>query len=295
MPYVGNIYRPPSEAYSFILQITVGCSHNSCSFCVAFKDKKYRIKDLAEIKADLEWAKNNHGEIRRIFLADGDALSADTPFLLNVLSEIKQTFPKLERIGIYAGPWSLLEKTPQELTSLRKAGISILYLGLESGSSEILHNIAKKDATPEDMLEAAHKAKAAGFILSVTIILGLGGLSLTHLHAQETAKVLNVMQPEYLGALTLMLKPPAPLRRKHEKGEFELLNSTQMLQELQELISNLEQTACVFRANHASNYLVVKGTLPQDKADMLSQLSIALEHLSTGTGQMLRPEHYRRL
>lgn len=295
MPYVGNIYRPPSEAYSFILQITVGCSHNSCSFCVAFKDKKYRVKDWSEIKTDIEWAKSNYGDVRRIFLADGDALSVDTPFLLKILAELKSAFPNLERVGIYAGPWSLLEKTPEELTTLREAGLTILYLGLESGSREILRNIAKKAATPEDMIEAAHKAQAAGFILSVTIILGLGGSSLSQLHAQETARVLNSMQPDFVGALTLMLEPVAPLRRKLESGEFQLLSPAQILLEMRELISQLDQTNCVFRSNHASNYLVVKGVLPQDKDDMLRQLDTAIEHLATGADQMLRPEHYRRL
>lgn len=295
MPYVGNIFRPPSEAYSFILQITVGCSHNSCSFCVAYKDKKYRVKDWSEIKADIWWARERYGDVRRVFLADGDALSVDTPFLLKILSELKAAFPNLERVGVYAGPWSLLEKTPEELASLREAGLSILYLGLESGSREILHNIAKKAATPEDMIEAARKAKTAGFVLSVTIILGLGGSSLSQVHAQETARVLNAMQPDYLGALTLMLEPGAPLLRKLERGEFELLSPAQVLLELRELILHLEQTNCVFRSNHASNYLEVRGTLPQDKEHMLRQLSIAINYLASGADQILRPEHYRRL
>ncbi|HEX3031998.1 MAG TPA: radical SAM protein [Bacillota bacterium] len=295
MGYVGNIYRPPSEAYSFILQVTVGCSHNSCTFCSSFKSKKYHEKDLEEIRSDIAWAKQTYGQLTRVFLADGDALSADTEFLLKILTMLREAFPNLERVGAYAGPWSLLDKTPAELEALHKAGLSILYLGLESGNAEVLGDIVKKTATPADMIAAANKAHATGFTLSVTIILGLGGEKLTLEHAQDTAKVLNAMQPHYVGALTLLLDEGAPLLRKVQSGEFRLLNPVQILEELKVLVGNFQLNNCVFRTNHASNYLVLGGTLPQDKQRMLVEIEQALQHLRKGNDGMLRPESYRRL
>lgn len=295
MGYEGNIFRPPSEAYSFILQVTVGCSHNSCTFCSSFKAKKYRMKDLEEIQSDITWAKQTYGQVGRVFLADGDALSADTDFLLEILAMLRVAFPNLERVGAYAGPWSLQDKTLEELQALRQAGLTILYLGLESGNPEVLGSIVKKTATPEDMVEAANKARSAGFILSVTIILGIGGVRLTQEHARDTAKVLNSMQPQYVGALTLLLDDDAPLKRKVKSGEFQLLTQVQILEELAVLVGNLELNDCVFRSNHASNYLVLKGTFPQDKQSMLSQTVLALQHLRKGDKGMLRPESYRRL
>lgn len=294
MPYVGRIYRPPSEAYSFILQITVGCSHNSCSFCSMYKDKKYRVKDWAEIAADIQWAKAEYGLVRRVFLADGDALSADTALLVKVITALKAAFPRLERVAAYAGPWSLLEKTPEDLQLLREAGLNIVYLGLESGSPEILKKIIKKTAGPPEMIAAAQKARSAGILLSVTIILGIGGQSLSALHARETASVLNAMQPDYLGALTLMLEPGAPLLRKVEQGEFTLLTPVEILAELRSLIAGLELNNCVFRSNHASNYLDVRGTLPKDKERLLRGLDSVLADLDSAHNY-LRPEDYRRL
>jgi radical SAM superfamily enzyme YgiQ (UPF0313 family) len=287
MPYEGMIYRPPSEAYSFILQVTVGCSHNACTFCSMYKEKRYREKDLAEIIPDIEYVTQHHPGVKRVFLADGNALAMKTEKLIEILRILKKSFPRLERVGIYSGPKDALRKEPEELQALHKAGLSIVYLGVESGDDQILKEI-KKGVTAAKLITAGRKLKAAGFTLSVTVIAGLGEVARMEQHATATAAVVTAIDPDYLGVLTLMVNEDTPLARKAERGEFMLLSPMQVLQELKILISGLNTTNCVFRSNHASNYLSLGGILARDR-DQLMRL------IENTTAEQLRPEFWRAL
>lgn len=294
MVYVGTIYRPPSEAKSLILQVTVGCSQNSCTFCTMYKDKKFRIKSDEEIDQVINWTKEYYEDADRIFLADGDAIAMESKKLASILRRLYHTFPSLKRITSYASPKSLLEKTPEELKMLKDAGLDMVYLGLESGSPEVLKNI-RKGVTPKDMINAAEKIKAAGITLSVTIILGLGGKNLSLNHAHETAKTLNLMQPDYLGALTLMVEPNSPLFHQVAQGEFQILEAPEVLEELKTLVKSLDLKKTVFRTNHASNYYVVKGSLPEDRDLVLDQIDKVLSTMEDKGRGFLKPESYRAL
>lgn len=291
MRYELPIFRPPSEAFSLILQITIGCSHNACTFCGAYRGKKFRVKTWDEIEQDIAEASIEFKGINRIFLADGDALAVKTDLLLKILDRLYSSFPGLERVGIYAGPKDILAKSESELSELRRHGLKILYMGLESGSDRILKDI-RKGVTAAQMVEAGKKALAAGFDLSVTIITGLGGQELWEEHAVETARIASAIDPTYLASLTLIVVPGTPLEQKVKRGEFKLLTPWQTLQELKLLIENLSLTNCVYRANHASNYLPLKGVLNRDKKALLSLLNKALEHPDEVT---LRPEYARGL
>ncbi len=289
MRYEGTVYRPPSEAHSLILQATIGCSHNACTFCIMYKDKKYRERSLEEIEADIGAAAQLYPHARRVFLADGNALALPTAHLTAVLEMLKTRFPRLERIGIYAGPQDILGKDPAELKALRKAGLGIVYLGVESGSDRVLRQV-NKGADREEMVRAGKRVRRAGLTLSVTVILGLGGKEASLEHARETARVINEIDPEYLAPLTLLIDPHAPLARKVERGEFTPLTPLEVLAEMRELVTGLELSNCVFRSNHASNYLPVKGTLPQDKERMLREITHVLAVRDRG---VLRPESWR--
>ncbi|GAW30329.1 radical SAM protein [Carboxydocella sp. JDF658] len=277
MGYVGAIFRPPSEADSLILQVTVGCSHNHCTFCTMYKDKKFALKPVAEIKEDLLSA-TQWPYFRRVFLADGDALAAPTDYLLNILELIQTLHPQVNRVGIYASPKSILTKSVQELHLLKEKGLGIAYLGLESGSDLILKKI-NKGVDSQAMIDAAEKVKAAGLLLSVTIINGLGGKGLWQEHAQATARVLTAMQPHYLGALTLMLDPAAPLYQEVLQGTFQPIDERTLLAELELLLSQVELENCIFRSNHASNLFVLKGTLNRDRDHLLAQIRQAPEQI----------------
>lgn len=289
MRYEEPVFRPPSEAASFILQATIGCSHNKCTFCPMYKTKKYRERPLEEIKEDINSAARGYSGVRKVFLADGDALVLDTQVLLEILKELYLSFPILERVSIYATPKNLLEKSVDDLRKLKDAGLGIVYFGLESGSAQILENV-RKGFTPEEMITAGQKAVKAGLPLSVTVILGLGGREDSKEHALETARVVSAINPQYLGALTLMVNKHAPLHKRIEKGEFTLLNSLEVLEELELIIANLETTKCIFRSNHASNYLPLKGVLKEDRKKLLSLIKEAKKDPS-----LLRGEIYRGL
>lgn len=292
MNYVGQIWRPPSEAESLILQVTVGCSHNRCTFCVMYKDKEFYIKPLEDIRAEIADAARVLPGMRRIFLADGDALRIPTADLLQILQMLRKAFPRLTRVTTYAGPRSILDKSVEELTALREAGLKIAYLGLESGHPDILRQI-KKGATPEEMIAAVKRLHAAGIKVSVTVILGLGGLERSEDHAKATADVVNAMLPDYLSALTLMVAPDTPLADDIHSGKFELLNPHQALQELYWLIEGTAVSEpCIFRSNHASNYFAVGGTLPKDREAMLAEIREVMGDLS---GDELKPEWLRGL
>ncbi len=276
MNYEGTVYRPPSEAMSFILQATIGCSHNDCTFCSMYKDKKFRIRKTPEILEDIYEARSLYKNIKKIFIADGDALIIKTESLLQIVKELKKVFPEAESIGIYSSPKSVHIKTVEELKELKQAGIEIAYLGLESGSDKILELVDKGDDS-QGIIAAGLKLKEAGILLSVTVISGLGGKELWQEHALETAKALNKIVPDYLGLLTLMLEAGTPLYEKYSKGEFKKLDPVEIAEETLLMLEHLNSEGTIFRSNHASNYVSLKGTLNKDKEAMILELKEALE------------------
>lgn len=291
MYYEGTIYRPPSEARSVILQITVGCRHNACTFCTMYKDKTFRIKPRTEIKDIIAAALVHNPNAERIFLADGDAIAVDTSLLLEILDQLFASFPHLQRVGIYGGPKDILAKTPEELALLKAHGLTMVYLGVESGNREVLKSVCK-GVTPEQMIAAGQKLKASGLTLSCTVIIGLGGKALTQEHALDTAQIISKIDPQYLGALTLMVDPEAPMSKLIERGDFQLLDPWESLTELRAMLENLDVSHCVFRSNHASNYLPLRATLPDDRAALLKTLHRVLE---TSAVEELRPDYWRGL
>lgn len=292
MRYEGNIFRPPSEARSYILQCTVGCSHNRCTFCAMYKDKKYRVRSQSEILADIRAAKQYYGDLYKVFLADGDALAMPTSDLLEIITVLYQTFPSLKHVGIYASPDSILAKDMSELTALKAAGLTIAYLGVETGDRELLTEI-RKGVTYEEMVDAGRKIRRAGILLSVTILLGLAGRTPKAVdHARHTAQILNEINPDYVGALTLMLVPKTEMYRREQRGEFELPNPFEILDELRLIIEGMEVQGTEFRSNHASNYLALKGRFPEDKQKMLDMIQSVID---TNDRRYLRPEYMRGL
>ena len=291
MRYHGTVIRPPSEARSYILQITYGCSHNRCTFCGTYQNKPFQIRPVEEVLEDIELAGQVMPRTRRVFLADGDALVLSTRRLVLILDALTTAFPRLERVGIYANARDLLRKSEADLELLRQKKLGIVYVGLESGSDEILRRV-RKGATAAEMVEAVRKARAAGLCASVIGILGIGGSELSSEHAEATGRVVSGMDPEYFSMLSLMLVPGTELYRQWEAGEFQLIGPEAMLAELRQVIAHLETlSCCVFRTNHASNYLPLAGTLPQDKARLLATLDEAL----TLGRSVLRPEAWRAL
>ncbi|NPV92288.1 MAG: radical SAM protein [Firmicutes bacterium] len=294
MRYEGAVFRPPSEAYSLILQATLGCSQNTCTFCGMYKDKKYRERDLNEIKEDIRSARMHYGDVTRVFLADGDALALDTEKLLEILQELYTVFPHIDHLGIYASPKSILNKSPEELKTLKEHGLTIAYYGVETGDPELLKEV-RKGFTRDEMVEAGKKVVASGIDLSVTLILGLAGSDRekSERHALHSAEVCSEINPQFLSALTLMLVPGTVMYRKAQRGEFVLPNPFEVLRELRTLVEGLYmKDPCVFRTNHASNYLPIKGTLPQDKAAILQALDMVLQKKDD---RYLRPDYLRGL
>ncbi len=291
MRYYGSVIRPPSEAHSYILQVTYGCSHNRCTFCGTYLDKPFRARETSQVLEDIELAGSVHPGTRRVFLADGDAMALSINRLSLIMDALRGVFPNLERVGIYANAQNLLRKSVSDLETLHEKGLGIVYIGLESGSDEVLQHV-NKGATGGEMIEAANKVKEAGLLVSVIGILGLAGPEGSAQHAQMTGQVVSQMDPDYFSMLTLMLVPGTQLHRQWEAGEFQLLEAEQMLAELRHVIQNLNGlTRCVFRTNHASNYLSLRGTLPADKARLLAALDTALDQGK----DVLRPEAWRGL
>lgn len=291
MRYEGNIFRPPSEARSLIVQVTIGCAHNECTFCSMFKDKKFRVRNVEEVIEDLEMAAKFYGNaIGRIFLADGDALCLSNDKLLYILENINRLFPHIDRVSVYGAPQDVLRKTPEELIELKEAGIGIIYIGAESGNEEVLKQV-KKGATRAEIIESVRKIEASGIEASVTFISGLGGIPLWREHAIDTGTMISEMEPTYVGLLTLMLEPLAPLTQDVASGKFQKLSAEQVIGETYLMLQNIKvNKRCVFRSNHASNYLSLKGDLPQDKERMLKQL----EHAMRNT-DILKDERFRLL
>jgi radical SAM superfamily enzyme YgiQ (UPF0313 family) len=288
MRYEEPVFRPPSEAYSLIIQATIGCSHNKCTFCGMYRGKKFRIRDLDEIKEDILLSKEYYGEVRRIFLADGNAFAMPTDQLLEILDFAYAIYPKLERVSAYAGPLDLLEKDDNEIMELKKRGLKLLYLGVETGDDELLKKI-RKGATAEETVEAGRKAIRNEMTLSITVLIGLGGKQGSFRHAKETAKVINQIEPHYTAALTLILIPDTPLHRMYERGLFQPLDKMETLQELRWMIEDIN-CRTIFRSNHASNYLPIKGNLPDDKEEILRMIDYSMKN-----PRVLRQEFLRGL
>ncbi|WP_432663310.1 radical SAM protein [Wukongibacter baidiensis] len=289
MRYEGSVYRPPSEARSLIIQVTIGCSHNKCTFCNMYKDKRFRVRKLEEIIEDLEEAREYYPRVRKIFLADGNALVLKNEDLKKILLRIKELFPECERVGIYGAPQDILRKSVEELRELKELGIGIVYLGIESGSDEILKEI-NKGVNSAQMIEAGQKVVSSGIGLSVMIISGLGGKEKWKEHAVESARVLNEINPDYIALLTLLLNPGTKMHDDVQSGNLKLLNPNEVMVETKELISNLEVTNCMFRSNHASNYVPLGGTLSEDKDMLLEQLDAAIKEQYN-----YKDEFFRRL
>ena len=289
MRYYGSVYRPPSEAYSLIVQVTYGCSHNTCAFCGMYKEKRFALRPLAEVLEDFRLARQYYRNVGRIFLADGDALVRKVSDLVTILDTIRELFPECERVSSYASPTSLQIRTDEELQLLRDKGLTLLYMGLESGCDDVL-KLMRKGHTSAEIVECGQKVKRNGIGLSVTAITGLGGPELMEAHAVDTAKALNAMNPEYIGILTLVVEEGTPLQDWVREGKFRLLTPAQVLQETKLMVENFDSPGSVFRMNHASNYLSLKGTLNEDKEAMLSQIRQAEQHMET-----LRPEGWRQV
>ncbi|MFZ5967994.1 MAG: radical SAM protein [Bacillota bacterium] len=290
MRYEGTVYRPPSEAYSLIVQATIGCSHNQCTFCSMYKDKKFRIRSNEEIIEDLVIARSQYKHIKKIFIADGNALVMRTKDLEIILTRIHEIFPECERVGIYAAPKDILRKKDEELEKLKDLGLGIVYLGVESGSDKILENI-KKGAAAQEIIEAGQKIKASGIKLSVTLISGIGGKTDWEIHGIESAKVVNAINPDYLSLLTLLLQEGTPMYEQVREEKMTLLTPKEIMMETRSLIENLNlKEPCIFRSNHASNYVALQGTLPKDKEELLIQIDIGLR-----TEFDYRDEYFRRL
>lgn len=289
MHYEGNIIRPPSEANSILLQVTVGCSRNKCTFCGTYQSERFKIKPDSIVMADIAFAARYARRQRRVFLCDGDALIIPQQRLLKILTAIGEQLPWVTRVGAYANAKSLDLKTPTQLAELRAKGLGILYMGLESGDDQTLKMI-HKGADAEHMIAMGRKARAAGFKLSVTVLLGIAGRERSQIHAQATGRVLSAMDPNYIGALSLMLIPGTPLYEDHQAGRFILPSPGEMLQELRTMLAYTELSQGLFHANHASNYLPVKARLPRDKNAVLALIDKAL------AGQVdLKPEWLRAL
>ena len=289
MHYEGNIIRPPSEANSILLQVTVGCSRNKCTFCGTYKGERFRIKPDSVIMQDIAFAARYCQRQRRVFLCDGDALIVPQQRLLNILKEIQKQLPWVTRVGLYANAKSLGMKTIDELKQLKTYGVGIAYLGLETGDDVTLKKI-NKGATAAHMIDMGKKAKQAGFKLSITVLLGIAGPERSITHAQETGRVLSAIDPDYVGALSLMLIPGTPLYQDYSSRKFRLIEPQQMLAELRTMIASTNLTRGLFHANHASNYLPIRARLPKEKTSTLRLIDEALE------GKIpLKPEYLRAL
>lgn len=289
MHYEGHIIRPPSEAYSILLQATVGCSHNKCTFCGAYKGERFKIKPDERIDADIEFAAVHCRRQRRLFICDGDALIIPQRRLVRMLRAIRQRLPWVTRVGVYANTKSIRMKTTEELAELQAHGLGIAYMGVESGDDATLAAV-RKGANAQGMIDAGLKIRRAGIKLSITVLLGIAGPERSMIHAKETGRVISAIDPEYVGALSLMLVPGTALHEAAQAGRFVLLSPEAMLHELGTMIAATEMSGGLFHANHASNYLPLKLRMPADKEQALELIERALK------GKIaLKPEFMRAL
>ena len=290
MRYQEPLFRPPSEADSFILQATLGCSWNACTYCAMYRSKRYQVRPLEEVLADIHEAGTRFAaEVRHVFVADGDPLGMNTAHWESILSALATTFPRLRRVSTYATARNLLEKSPEELRRLREAGLSLLYIGPESGDDVTRHRLAK-GADVADHIEAARKAHEAGLAQSLIFLLGAGGRERSEIHARASGRLATAMDPRFLSTLTLTVVPGTPLAALEAQGRFELPSVAGLLRELHWFIEEARPSAAIFRSNHASNYLPIGGRLPRDRDSILGAIDEAL------AGQRaLRPEWLRGL
>ncbi len=289
MHYEGNIIRPPSEANSILLQVSVGCSRNKCTFCGTYTGERFRIKPDSIVMEDIEFAAQYSRRQRRLFLCDGDALILPQKRLLKILQTIEQRLPWVTRIGAYANAKSLDMKTLEELKTLKAHGLGIVYMGLETGDDVTLKKI-NKGANSRQLIAMGRKAKEAGLKLSITVLLGIAGRERSQIHAEETGRVLSAIDPNYVGALSLMLIPGTPLFEDYQSAKFDLIEPDEMLAELRTMFATTNLSRGLFHANHASNYLPIKARLPKDKETTLNLIDQAL------AGKIaLKPEYLRAL
>jgi radical SAM superfamily enzyme YgiQ (UPF0313 family) len=290
MRYEGQIYRPPSEADAYILQATIGCSWNHCTYCDMYRDKSFRVRDLDETLKDIRSAGHAFGErVEKVFVADGDALVLDLEHWEAILAACRTSFPRAKRVSAYATAMTLNEKRPEQLRRLRELGLSLLYMGPETGDDLTFRRIAK-GSNFEEHVEAARRAHEAGMRLSAIFLLGAGGTERTNEHAEASAKLITEMDPEFVSALTLTVIPGTPIAKMQASGRFTLPSISRMLEELRTIVSRAEPTDALFRTNHASNYLPLAGRLPADRERIVGLLDKAL------AGELpLRPEHARGL
>lgn len=290
MRYIGDIYRPPSEAYSLLVQVTIGCSHNKCTFCNMFKEKQFKVRKPEEVFEDLDWARSHYSKVEKIFLCDGDALCLATPKLIKILDYIKKTFPECERVTVYGRATDALRKSEEELRELREHGMTMVYIGAESGSDKVLEMVNKGE-TRQQLIDGVQKLEAAGLKTSVTFISGLAGPDLWEEHAIETGTMIAEMNASYVSLLTLMLQEPAPLLEDYKSGKFKTLSPEDVLGETCLMLKYARPTKpCVFRSNHASNYVSLRGNLPMDNDSMIASLKRCMEDKG-----LLKDERFRML
>lgn len=288
--YVGDVYRPPSEAYSLIVQATIGCTHNKCSFCKMFKEKRFQTRPTEDIIADFAWARKRYRSVPRIFLADANALCLKTDKLMPILTYIEETFPECERVTIYGRASDVLRKTEDELRMLREHGLTMVYIGAESGSDKVLE-MCRKGETRQQLIDAVKIIEKVGIKASVTFISGLAGKDGWEDHAIQTGTMITEMNASYVSLLTLLVDPQAPMYEDIQSGRLKLLTPQEVLAETHLMLENANpEKTCIFRSNHASNYLSLKGDLPQDRDRFLAQIEAAMKN----TG-MLKDERFRLL
>ena len=288
--YVGDVYRPPSEAYSLIVQATIGCTHNKCSFCKMFKEKRFQTRPTEDIIADFAWARKRYRSVPRIFLADANALCLKTDKLMPILTYIEETFPECERVTIYGRASDILRKTEDELRMLREHGLTMVYIGAESGSDKVLE-MCRKGETRQQLIDAVKRIEKVGIKASVTFISGLAGKDGWEDHAIQTGTMITEMNASYVSLLTLLVDPQAPMYEDIQSGRLKLLTPQEVLAETHLMLENANpEKTCIFRSNHASNYLSLKGDLPQDRDRFLAQIEAEMKN----TG-MLKDERFRLL
>lgn len=289
LSYSEPVYRPPSEARSFILQATLGCSYNRCTFCAMYRSKRFRVRPHDELESEIAHVARSAPNTRRVFLADGDAMVLSPARLARILESLSRHFPHLQRVSAYADARSILSKSPAQLKELRANKLRLVYIGLESGSEAVL-SLLRKEASADEMTRAVVRAREAGIKASVIALLGAGGKALSDQHARDTARVVGAMSPNYFSALTLTLVPGTPLAAMIDRGEIEAISARDSLRELRTIVAEAAPARpAIFRSNHASNYLPLDGVLPRDRDTIVKTIDWALSQ------NALRPEWMRGL
>ncbi len=289
--YISPYFRPPSEGKSFILQATIGCSHNQCTFCAMYRreEQRFRMRPMDEIYSIIDYAYEKGMLRNRVFIADGNALVISTKKLLQIFDYLYAKNPDIERITMYANVSDVLRKSIDELKLLREKGLKMVYMGFESGNDEVLKRI-EKGATYEESVRAAHKLKEAGIWNSVMVLLGVGGIELSEQHALNTGRLLTEADPEYVGVLSLQIRPQAPLYKEWLEGRFQLPDKFQMIKELEIIVKETELSNGYFFSNHISNYFPIKAKFPEEKKEVLEAIRFVLK---SNNSQLLRPDFYR--